>query len=795
MKARQSFGHELLLSLLAAGTTWAALMAWREFLTDSASYLAPVAVTAMVVAGSGALLRWLGSPIVLTLPVQIVLASMVVSSELGGGPIPLGATADEIARALDGAVDSARIYAAPIQADVPSVAPLLLVSGAFFVLLVDLLACTLRRVPVAGLALLAIYSVPAGLVESGPGLLAFLLASAGFLALLHIDNRDHLLKWGRPLGPDASNPWVDANPVADAVRVGAGRIGVAATACAVLLPPFIPVLDIDLFGFGAGDGEENIKIHNPRTDLRRDLEREDDIPLIQVHTDDPSPDYLRIAVLNRFTGEEWSSGDREVADENRAEGALPPPEGLSPDVPRTTYQYEFDATEAFDSSWLPTHFPASSVLAAGDWRYDPDTMDFLARPNDLTTEDLDWSVEGIDPRYGTTGEFFDDSATNAVADEFLDVPGGLPPIVRNQAVAATTGARTDYEVALLLQNWFREAGGFEYSLEKAPPGIGGDAFETFLTDSPDGRIGYCEQFASAMAVMARMLGIPARVAVGLLQPDVLGNGNFEYSSHDLHAWPELYFEGAGWVRFEPTPQDRAETPPPYSTVPVDLPEPTGNTANPNDDATSRSAPVTPTEVTTRVVPEDQSDQAGGAGDEATDWGVVVLRLAAGLLVLALLGAIATTPRILRRRSRQRRLAGTTEHLWDELRATTIDLGLPWPAGRSPQEIGQVLVGHLGDRSDAARPERPPTGPDADPEAASGLERLVVALEIARYARSGSSVPQPGLADDALTCCTSLEAGVSRRVALRARWWPRSLWQRPPRTVTSTATTWSMPDHP
>ena len=216
----------------------------------------------------------------------------------------------------------------------PSVAPLLIVGGAFFLVLVDFLACTLRRVPIAGLALLAIYSVPAGLVQSGPGLVAFVLAASGFLALLHLDSRDHLLKWGRPLGPDEANPWVEANPVADAVRVGAGRIGVTATVVAVLLPPFVPVLNLDLLGFGPGDGDDDIEIRNPRADLRRDLEREDDVPLIRFHTNDPTPDYLRVAVLNRFTGVEWSSGDRGVADDNTATGALPAPEGLSPDVPR-----------------------------------------------------------------------------------------------------------------------------------------------------------------------------------------------------------------------------------------------------------------------------------------------------------------------------------------------------------------------------------------------------------------------------------------------------------------------------
>ncbi|WP_322936559.1 transglutaminase family protein [Nocardioides bizhenqiangii] len=775
MKGGQTFGYTLLLALIATGTTWAALMAWRGFLTNSDSYLAPLAATGMVVCLAGAGLRWLGSPALAIVAVQAALAVAMVSSELGGGPIPLGATGDEVARSLELAMESARTYEAPIQANVPSVAPLMILGGAFFLVLVDFLACTLRRVPVAGLALLAIYSVPAGLVQSGPGLVAFLLASAGFLALLHLDSRDHLLRWGRPLGPDEANPWVEANPVVDAVRVGAGRIGVTATVIAVLLPPFVPVLNLDLLGIGPGDGDDDIEIRNPRADLRRDLERDDDIPLIRFHTDDPSPDYLRVAVLNRFTGLEWSSGDRGVADANTATGELPAPEGMDPDVPRTLYEYQFEASDAFDSSWLPTQFPASSVEAVGDWRFDEDTMDFLAVPDDLTTEDLEWSVQGMEPDYGTSGEFFLDSATDAVDSEFLEVPGGLPSIVRNLAVSETVGTRSDYEAALLLQAFFRR--NFEYSLEDAPEGIGGNVFETFLSPTaPDGRTGYCEQFASAMAVMARIVGIPARVAVGFLQPDDLGNGNYEYSSYDLHAWPELYFEGAGWVRFEPTPSGRAGPVPDYAAVPVDVSDPTDNTGPTETGPTGADIPE-PSGPTASVVPQDQAAGGDDAADEGVDWTVVVLRVALLLLALALIGALALAPRFFRGRARTRRLAGTPEDVWDELRSTAIDLGLTWPTGRSPHEVGRFLVDHLGDRSDSDRPERPRTGPDADPEAAAALERLVSALELARYARPGSAVPDVALADDARTCCASLEAGVTRRVALRARWLPRSLWQR------------------
>ena len=104
-------------------------------------------------------------------------------------------------------------------------------------------------------------------------------------------------------------------------------------------------------------------------------------------------------------------------------------------------------------------------------------------------------------------------------------------------------------------------GGAQPALELGLAGEQG-GLASFLAES--GRVGYCEQFAASMAIMARIIGIPARVAVGFLEGDASGPNEYEFSAHDLHAWPELFFPGAGWVRFEPTPGDRAPTVPDYT---------------------------------------------------------------------------------------------------------------------------------------------------------------------------------------------------------------------------------------
>lgn len=772
-----SFSSTLLLGSVALATTWVALTAWQGFVTEPGSYLGRIAVTGAVVVTLGALLRWRSAPRLVTIGAQVLAAALVVSWQITGSAVPSGGTATEIGNALSAAVDSARTYSAPISPRVPALWPLLLVCGVVFVVIVDAVACTFRRVPGAGLALLAIYSVPSGLLDEGPGWGSFVLAAAGFLLLLHLDARETLQRWGRSLGPDDTSPWGHGNPVREAARAGAGRIGVTATVLALVVPAFVPVLSTDFFDLGGGSGSGDIRIRKPIADMRRDLERGEDVPMVQVRTDDPDPSYLRISVLNRFTGVEWSSGDRDVAQENTANGTLPDPAGLSSSVPLTRYDYRVEINDSLDSTWLPTQFPAGAIDAEGDWRFDPTTMDFLAADDDLDTRGMDYTLTALEPEYGNDGRYFRDPAGGAVPDELLELPSGIPPLVRDLARSVTAPASNDYERAVILQRFFRETGGFTYDLEKAPNGTGNGTLEAFL--APNGRVGYCEQFASAMAVMARILGIPSRVAVGFLEPDPIGDDVYEYSSHDLHAWPELYFAGAGWVRFEPTPSGRVESVPDYTraSAPGSGPENTG-AATSQSASSGGTATVAPNTAATKPAEPGDAAAEDVTGDESHTGRT--LAIAGGLLVLVLLvSALLLGPRSVRGSARRSRLAGGPDELWAEVRATSMDLGLPWPEGRSPREIGTVLVDHLAD-PDAVPVERPRTGPDVAPQAADALERLVDAVERTRYARPGSpsavAVAERAATEaDAELVVAALAAGVTPRARRRAQWLPRSVW--------------------
>jgi hypothetical protein len=115
------------------------------------------------------------------------------------------------------------------------------------------------------------------------------------------------------------------------------------------------------------------------------------------------------------------------------------------------------------------------------------------------------------------------------------------------AERVTSAARTPYATVLALEAWFRQTGGFGY--DESPPRVKGSPLVAFVTQT---RAGYCQHFAGAMAAMLRMLGIPARVAVGFTSGSPDG-GRWAVADRDAHAWVEVWFRGHGWIPFDPTP--------------------------------------------------------------------------------------------------------------------------------------------------------------------------------------------------------------------------------------------------
>lgn len=772
---RAALGAHLRLAVVSAATAWAAMWSWRGFTDESSTFLVQLIIVAAAVAVTGAVARWRRWPGIAVLAVQLLVGGAVTCQLVASWPLP----GDRFWAAISGAVDAANIYAAPVPVtDGVSVQPLLVLGGFVAIVLVDLCAATLRRVPLAGLPLLTVYSVPISLIDRGLAWWVFAATAVGFLVLLYLQEEEHLARWGRTLETRGKRDQARRR-LSDSVRVSAIAVGSIATAAAVVVPLAVPTLSLSFFDVGPGSGDDgDIQVTNPLVDLRQDLVRGEDIPLLTVRTDDPSPDHLRISVLNRYTTDEWSAGDRKVPTENLAQGELPLPVGVDRSiVTDSPADYQVEVTDEFVSRWLPTQAPISAISAEGDWRFDETTMDFLASDDDLDTAGASYSFTASLPQYDQDALLRLDTSGAAVADELTDLPY-VPTSVSSLARQVTSGATTDFERAVLLNQFFRKPGNFTYQIpEDADGGVTTSELADFLDPNVEGgRTGYCEQFSAAMAVMARLLDIPARVAVGFLEPSrVEGTDDtWVYSAHDLHAWVELYFPRAGWVLFDPTPAGQPATRalPDYANADVDS-DPIDIPTGPTESSETRPTQQVPTEdpQTQPAQPEAPTAAPEGAGSGSSFPWLTILVVVAGLAIVVLLLLL---PRTLRRRQRERRLAGGPESAWEELRATAVDLRLPWPEGRSPHETRDLVATWFGAAGD--HDQRPARGGDRDPEAVRALVRLVIHLERHRYARQ-HHVDAGTLRDDVLRCCDALVAGATPRTRRRATWLPRSVTQR------------------
>jgi transglutaminase-like putative cysteine protease len=127
---------------------------------------------------------------------------------------------------------------------------------------------------------------------------------------------------------------------------------------------------------------------------------------------------------------------------------------------------------------------------------------------------------------------------------------------------------TPYVAAATLETWFRSEGGFVYDEQPVQPLSSEPPLVDFVLR---GKAGYCQHYAGAMAVMLRLLGIPARVAVGFTSGEYDdGKGEWTVTDHNAHAWVEVYFPRYGWLPFDPTP-GRGQLGASYSTASTSFP--------------------------------------------------------------------------------------------------------------------------------------------------------------------------------------------------------------------------------
>ena len=456
-----------------------------------------------------------------------------------------------------------------------------------------------------------------------------------------------------------------------------------------------PLIDVR----GGGDGSSRRVTVSPLVDIRQRLVEQSDAVVFTVKAD--SSRYWRLTSLDIFDGDIWRSGGK------YKEASTDLPSGTESAASRTAVTQEYEI-EALSALWLPAAYEPRSLDPADDARYQAASGTLIVDTDIETSDGYSYTVVSEVPSFDPEELRSAPPPSPEVVARYATEPQGFSEAAAQEARTAVAGATTDYDRARALQDWFQMPGNFRYDLE-AQPGHGATAIDAFLAS----RVGYCEQFAGTFAAMARDLGIPARVAVGFTPGDLTGDTYVVRGKH-AHAWPEVWFEGFGWVPFEPTPGRGMPESQAWTGLTPDQADADGTAA------TSTTIPEGTTPTTTAdtapVAPFGDLETAPSAGGSSTTESggglhpvVSFARIPVALAILYLLAVPALLA--LRRTRRRAAAAEPAERVllaWDEaLEAARIDrrrdetyLELAERAGdRYPYLEGDLRV--LADRATAA----------------------------------------------------------------------------------------------
>ncbi len=424
----------------------------------SLSWLWPVMGGVLVVTVAAAVIRRLGAPDALATLGSIVvlglyLTAVYAHSHAVLGVLPWrGSWNQAVAVARDGFNDIAGL-----TTPVPSTAGITFLTTAgigLVAVLVDLLAAGLRKPAVAGLPLLALFTVPAAVLPNGVGWSPFVFATFGFLTLLLADSRDRVRRWGSPLlnrnrapgGPQVRQPRATPPDTAPLAQLGR-RLGVAAVGIAIVVPALVPGLHAGWFGSHSGEGAgfgpgggTSVTALNPIVSLKRDLVESAETDVISYRTNDPDPDYLRLTTLDNFDGTDWSPTEIKTTSKQRVTRGIPSPAGVIL-RPIRTVQTQI-AVGSFTEPWLPVPANPVNVEAPGDWRYDPGSA-VIVSPS-KTTRELSYKVTSyrIDPSTTFMQNVVAPPSTSPIFAKYMAYPDNVPQVVVELANMVTADATT-----------------------------------------------------------------------------------------------------------------------------------------------------------------------------------------------------------------------------------------------------------------------------------------------------------------------------------------------------------------
>ena len=708
-------GSEARTRLALGGVLAVTLLSFAQ-LFDGDDYVGPALLGAMAATGISMLCRRMGAAPWLTLWISFIGLAWYVcivfqSDELFYG-LPTPAAAAGIVNSITRAVSASSADFAPIPLRPGYV--IMTVTGLWACSTIGELATFRWRRPL--LASLGPISLVTYLVIVSQGSFAGALVLVFLVTLLTywaLEATHRLRSWGRWVGA-----WTNREGDPDAVtgRV-ARRMGLGAVAAAIVAPLIVPAFGSGLLtwrtpveggpsnGAAGGSGSGGGAI-NPFVDLQPKLLEQTEAELFTVRAESPS--YWRLVSLSDFDGETWTPGDSETA---------PLDEALFTEdqSSRSELQQTYEVT-GLEGPFAPAaERPAEVTEGADQFQADVETKHLEATGGDVS--DLAYSVSSVRSdldfdelnraRIGDLGDRQDD---------YVELPSDLDPRVLDLADRwiEEAGATTDFENLVALQDRFQN-GEFLYSDRVAPPDDDDGYLYRFLTET---REGYCQQYATAFAVMARGLGYPTRVSVGFLSGDRDPNEENLYTVRGTHAhaWPEVFFEGLGWVTFEPTPRSISQ-PPPHTREaqtdgdgvatggnPFSNPDPfsgTGGLDGRNNPSVGDGTAACPPELTQAECAANLADPGAGAGGRSSGddfaWQesfAVIWRTSLVLLALFLiLVPLLKVARARRRYARANSPSGVTSAAFSQFLDDASELAV----ARAPSESAIAYTARLARR--------------------------------------------------------------------------------------------------
>jgi len=568
---------------------------------------------------------------------------------------------------------------------------------------------------VVALQLATVDRVPTGLGR----IAAFILLVAAAIMAVNADERD--VGAGRMVRVGNWPGRTSTRPAPSALALLAGTI-VAALFLVGLLNPLVPRDGLMTWRTSSGltGGFYGSVSYNPFVSIQKGLAANSETVVFRASIEgdvDPEEVYFRLLSLETYGGGQWyATNGAELSSINEPVWEVSEQAYVGP-------KSSVEATvliEALGQDWLPAPYAPVQVTAAtsrlessirvrevdaalaipGSRTAAGDSFTVVSAVPALDVAALASTGAGVLSPLFATAAGADELVPTPVADlvsreledreRYVELPSDIDGRIGTAARSVTANLQTPFEQGLALEKWFREAGGFTYSTD-VTPGHEADTLASWLfdEDNPDRRVGYCEQFAASMGVMARTLGIPTRIVLGFtpgtrLLPD---SNQVIVRDKNAHAWVELWIPTQGWVSFDPTPRsDGANPSPTFSTLENEL----------GFDVTAYLADVPappPIEAGGAVIPQgDRPTESnpffGGGGDADPGPGLpswVAFAVAMAIILLLLTAALPMFKWIRRRRRMRRLEQGDVTAAWEDIVTRLGDFGSPPSPANTPLE--------------------------------------------------------------------------------------------------------------